>query len=190
LIQQYNGNIGFFRDSGLTVGATYNPTVIFSANNTGVSTTGTYQVSGTQIKTTNLADTTTMTAWTPTVGGDSTAGTVVYNWQTGLYDVIGRHVHIQATVYTASITGAVGNLVMAGLPFPNNGAANNWVSCSIGSYNAITFVAGYTHLTARIPPGSTVIYPVENGSNQSGQYIPMTAVGSSMALNVACDYDS
>jgi hypothetical protein len=61
--------------------------------------------------------------WTPTLGGETTNPTSSYNQQNGTYTKIGNIVTINFNLYTNSISGGSGNILVGGLPFAcsNNG---------------------------------------------------------------------
>jgi hypothetical protein len=55
--------------------------------------------------------------WTPTLGGETTNPTSSYNQQDGTYTKIGNIVTINFNLYTNSISGGSGNILVEGLPF-------------------------------------------------------------------------
>ena len=88
--------------------------------------------------------------WTPTIYGDSSAGSTSYNNQSGIYTKIGRVVTVGAVVDINSATGS-GYLRIGGFPFA--GASNN-ISNTVpmisnlnwggGSFIAIDFPSNQT----------------------------------------------
>ena len=82
--------------------------------------------------------------WTPTITGDSTAGTASYTTQTGAYTKIGRQVTVSCRVAWNSANGT-GVMQISGLPFTTTSITNHVaqilpLSMAVGD---ITYVAGY-----------------------------------------------
>ena len=65
----------------------------------------------------NLLDDYEEGTWTPTIEGNSTAGTATYSVQKGVYTKIGDTVHINVYIGWNSGTGTGAQLLIKGLPF-------------------------------------------------------------------------
>jgi len=69
--------------------------------------------------------------FTPTISGQTTPGVGVYTIQNGFYTKIGNRVMFQMWIAWTAHTGT-GSLLITGLPFTSNAAANNYSSVSFG----------------------------------------------------------
>jgi len=68
-------------------------------------------------------------SWTPTISGDSTAGTGTYTFQQGAYTKVGRLVTVQAKLGWSAHTG-IGNMLITNLPFSTFGTNGGWPASS------------------------------------------------------------
>lgn len=98
--------------------------------------------------------------WTPTLIGDSTAGTQTYNTQVGRYVRIGSLVVARFYVRLFTIGTAAGNTLIGGLPFTAQNNANDY-SASVIAYWAALGTA-YVTLTAYVVPNAN--YAIVRGA--------------------------
>ena len=107
--------------------------------------------------------------FTPTIIGQTTAGTGTYTIQTGTYTKVGSLVFFQVELSWTAHTGT-GNMRVAGLPFPANNTANAFSAITVGFMNNVTQTANNV-ATAYLPPGTTEVvlaqYPVGGGAASS-----------------------
>ena len=79
--------------------------------------------------------------WTPTISGDSTAGTGTYTFQQGVYTKVGRLVTVQAKLGWSAHTGT-GNMLITNLPFSTFGTSGSSYACgSVGYFTGLTVPA-------------------------------------------------
>jgi hypothetical protein len=93
--------------------------------------------------------------WTPTVIGQTTAGTVTYATRQGYYTKIGNQVTIQLYVVWNSGTGGAGALRVSGLPFTS--AANTTNSFVGAVMSAITTVPTNATVYANVTTNSSEV---------------------------------
>ena len=91
--------------------------------------------------------------WTPTISGDSTAGTQTYTWQYGAYTRIGRQVTCTASVRIATTSGMAGSLVIGGLPFTSRSGDRIAGSVHLAIWGNLT--AGQVYIAGYVSPAST-----------------------------------
>ena len=80
--------------------------------------------------------------WTPSVQGTGTAGTATYSSRNGKYVKIGTVVHLWFNVDNYSLAGAVGTLIITGMPFTPDGANPVYTPGTVKTYN-IDFNGNY-----------------------------------------------
>jgi hypothetical protein len=95
--------------------------------------------------------------WTPTVFGQTTAGTGTYTYQVGNYVKVGQMVCASALIVLTNHTGT-GNLALGGLPFSalSNGNLNRF-GAAIGGLNNLTLSASNI-ATAKGVAGDAFLY--------------------------------
>jgi hypothetical protein len=128
--------------------------------------------------------------WTPTFGGNTTAGTATYAIQSARYTKIGRVVIAHFDVQTTSgLTGSVGVLQVKGLPFPayNNGAGTLEIgSCSCG------YFAGYTGgaytLSGYIDSGASAINITYGNNGTATAYGDCTKIANGTRIQGTITY--
>lgn len=118
--------------------------------------------------------------FTPTVVGNTTAGTATYSAQTGKYTKVGRLVTFNLRVTYTGGTGA-GFLRIAGLPFATGDVANYSVyaeniSLTAGNYPVVASASGVTSIGIdQLPTGggaaNSVAYDAAGDIWISGSYI-------------------
>jgi hypothetical protein len=118
--------IGFFSSPSLTVGNTFTPTQIAALNGSGFNLkSGSYQVNGTQIVTSNLADVSSApTAFTPTLSFSTTTAGIVYTFPSGFWFRQGKFIWVQMTMGVSSLGTSSGNASLCGLPYASYSGTN------------------------------------------------------------------
>lgn len=120
------------------------------------------------------------TSWTPTLVGQSTAGTTTYSSQLGSYVRIGSLVWLWGNITITAATGT-GNAVIGGLPITASGASNNYLGSCFLSGTGWAWPAGSTMLTPAIIPAAGTSMLIEgSGSSTANQPLQMT----NAALNI------
>lgn len=109
------------------------------------------------------------TSFTPTLTGQSTAGTTTYSSQTGVYSRIGNIVVVQLDIQISAATGT-GNVVIGGLPFTVNGA--NFIGAAYLS--GYTMPVGTTSALIDANTGATTAVILCYGSAISGAFLQMS----------------
>jgi hypothetical protein len=105
-------------------------------------------------------------SWTPTIVGNTTAGTGTYTFQGGRYTKIGNRVFVEAYISWSAHTGT-GDMKIGGLPFSITSLAFYTSGC-IGDVNAISITAGNTLAIVGINTSSEILFkqlPVGGGSS-------------------------
>lgn len=102
--------------------------------------------------------------WTPTMVGQSTAGTTTYTVQSGIYVKIGLIVLVNFNVKGTLGSTYAGNFLMGGLPFAQNGT--NGCDGIVFEYTGnLSYGTGYTTLFAQVGNFSSTSWnPVVTGS--------------------------
>lgn len=93
------------------------------------------------------------TAFTPTLFGNSTAGSTTYSVQLGYYMRVGSLVYVAITITISGATGT-GNALIGNLPLTSNSNISQIGSVSLTNW---TWPASTTMLVARIAPSETQI---------------------------------
>jgi hypothetical protein len=126
--------------------------------------------------------------WTPTIIGESTAGTgQTYSSQVGTYQKFGREVTAHFAITLTSLGTAAGNADIGGLPFTSSATGNVFGSCYIESY-AINSNTG-TGISGVISQSVTVVQLLSIGATSASQ-LTITNVGSTGILRGTCFYQS
>lgn len=127
--------------------------------------------------------------FTPTMGGDSNAGTQTYAVQVGNYTRIGNRVYFNLRiVLTAKDVATSGNLIIGGLPYPNNATSHTFSSFAVGNAGAIALSGLYTQLEAHIEPALSYLYLGQIGSGQSYSYLQASAFTNTTRITVTGTY--
>lgn len=130
--------------------------------------------------------------WTPTFGGNTTAGSATYSQQTGKYTKVGRLVTASFDMIASStLSGAVGVLSVLGLPFPSvsspyldggsgsNGYYSGWSGG--GVYSMLSYIDGNsTKIILTWGSGGTAtayaaLTAVQNGTRLAGTISYLTS---------------
>ena len=74
--------------------------------------------------------------FTPTIYGQTTAGTVTYTTQTGMYVKTGLQVSVNIALAWSSMSGGAGNMRIGGLPFTANGTQGGFSTAYDGTLTA------------------------------------------------------
>jgi hypothetical protein len=123
----------------------------------------------------NLLDDYEEGTWTPTVIGQTTAGTVTYATRQGYYTKIGNQVTIQLYVVWNSGTGGAGALRVSGLPFTS--AANTTNSFVGAVMSAITTVPTNATVYANVTTNSSEVQINNYVAPGSASTTPWSASG-------------
>jgi hypothetical protein len=127
--------------------------------------------------------------FTPTIGGDSVAGTQTYLVQVGRYTRIGNRVNFNLRiVLSAKDAATAGNLIIAGLPFTSNATTNNFHALSVGNAGLFTLTALYTQLEAHMEPNLNYFYLGQIGSGVAYSYLQAAAFAATSRISVSGQY--
>ena len=123
--------------------------------------------------------------WTPTLVGNSTAGTTIYTVQQGYYTRIGNMVTIWADVEGSAATGT-GTAVFGGFPFTVKNQSNYTPQGSISSTSSATWTwpAGSTMLTMTGASNTTTGFVVSSGTASTGGFLQMANAGFSFKFTL------
>jgi hypothetical protein len=124
--------------------------------------------------------------WTPTLIG-STSGSFTLNISVGSYEKIGRFIRA-SFVINSTANGAVGNVLIGGLPFTSGATSNDNGTCSIASMVGVTLTASFTQLTGEIFQSTTQVTLLEIGSGQTGQQAATAKFAAAITLAGTCLY--
>ena len=119
--------------------------------------------------------------WTPTIVGNSTAGTASYSQQTGYYTKVGNVVTVGLYVNFSSATGT-GVLNISGLPFSSNASALVTGSLMTGN---IDWPSGTTMATLYKPPNGAYFEIYCSADNSGWLQLQMDSAGEFLA---GCTY--
>ena len=110
--------------------------------------------------------------WTPTIEGDTTAGTYTYDGgNVGHYTKIGNKVFCRASLFNiATTTAGSGNLKIVGLPYQNLG------HYTVGNVYLANFNVADTsvNLSSRIEPNASYLVVAETRDNASASVVAIT----------------
>lgn len=128
--------------------------------------------------------------FTPTIAGDSTAGTQTYVVQVGRYTRIGNRVYFNIRiVLSAKDAATAGSLIVAGLPFTSNNTSSNFHAVAVSNIGFITMTALYTQITAHIEPNLTYISLGQVGSNNAFSYLQASAFAANTRIALSGHYE-
>ena len=122
--------------------------------------------------------------WTPTMEGLTTAGTPTYIYQKGDYVKVGSKVSLFFNLNVSTLGGAVGPMLVKGLPFTAIGLGE-----SIGSMQAndgIVYAADVSHYSPRLSNGSAQIE--FRGTKTTGANYDSMAVATVSYMRVQINY--
>lgn len=125
--------------------------------------------------------------WTPVISGSGTAGTPTYTVQNGTYQKIGKWVHYRLYVSTSNLGGATGNFQIS-LPTAASASGNTHSVTPVGRFDGATFDAGYSTLSALIPPTGTNLTLYESGSGVNSQPIQCSKFAATTLLMIEGKY--
>ena len=178
-----SGTMGFYINTGLTVGSTFTPNLIgyFGPAGLNVIGNGTYaalNLNGNPVITNEVAFT---AAVSGQVSGNCTAIT-----NNGIASRVGNHVTLQLT-YQATCTAMGGWLQIHGFPWVNS---NNTAAYCTLETGGMPFDTDYWPADCRLLPGWEGCIPVEIGSNVLPQYYNSGLIppGQEILLNMTCNY--
>jgi hypothetical protein len=83
---------------------------------------------------------------------------------------------VQGAVSIAKGTLGAGALRVTGLPFTSRNVSNDYQYLPVGEWTNFTLGAGYTHLTLRIPPGSTSADLIKSGTSVTSAVVNVADV--------------
>lgn len=113
--------------------------------------------------------------WTPTLFGQTIAGTSTYTQQTGYYIIVGNLVTVNFTVSVSAATGT-GNIGIGGLPFTVKNQSTYLPMGSMTINGLIPFPAGITGIVLQGFANATSMAILGYGSSVIAQYVQMTNV--------------
>lgn len=117
------------------------------------------------------------TSWTPTLIGNTTAGTTTYTTQAGLYMRLVNLVIVNFTVAITAATGT-GGLRIANLPLTINATGDAKGSCVITGF---TWGSGDTYVVLTGLPGTTTIGVQGSQSAGTGIFVQIANVTGSVS---------
>ena len=125
--------------------------------------------------------------FTPTVAGESTAGTPGYTTQSGNYVRIGNLVVCLGRIKLSSFSGPAGALQVGGLPFTikNSASMLGVNACTVNTYN---MGAGRTAMGLQVQPGSTYAYLVACGDNVATETAAATSISTTADIRFTISY--
>jgi len=109
----------------------------------------------------------TVGTFTPTVVGQTSAGTTTYTVQNGYYVRIGAFVQVQATVQASAATGT-GNVLFGGFPFTIKNQTNGFPYGSILDASSLTWPTGATSISIQGMPNTSTANAYCSGSTVAG----------------------
>lgn len=123
--------------------------------------------------------------WTPTLVGQSTAGTTTYTVQNGYYTRIGNIVFIMGVVVTSAATGT-GNILLGGLPFTIKNQTNGVPVGAILSASAagLTWPASSTSLCVQGLVNTTTANIFSSGSGGTGAAVQIANTSMNFQFNL------
>ncbi len=125
--------------------------------------------------------------WTPILTGTTTTGTYTASYSVGTFWYDGSQMRLAFDISATSVTGFVGALAIQGLPVAPNGATNQNTSCVISRSAGFTLDSGYTVIGAENVPASPAQFlMLESGGAVNTQPLPISTLGSSIALQGEC----
>jgi len=120
--------------------------------------------------------------FTPSIGGDATAGSQTYGaWRFGIYTKIGNRVAYTITLnITAKDAATSGSIVVTGLPF----AATSLIGVPVARFSLFDLSVGFTYLGADII-SNTIIRLQQCGDNVGSIALPAAGLlaGAHISLN-------
>jgi hypothetical protein len=128
--------------------------------------------------------------WTPTLIGETTAGTQTYGTRAGIYTKVGNVVTVSGTVTITAKDGAMaGNVVVGGLPFTVNNATLSVTVGPVAGQTGITYPSAQTQISCLAVGNTTYMRLIVDKSNGGGgAYITVTDIASTTAFGFTCTY--
>jgi len=125
--------------------------------------------------------------YTPTVAGETTAGTAAYTTQSGNYVRIGSLVVCLGRIKLSSFSGPAGALQVGGLPFTIKNSANmlGINACTVNTYD---MGAGRTAMGLQVQPGTTYAYLVACGDNVATEVAAATSINATADIRYTISY--
>ncbi len=118
------------------------------------------------------------TAFTPTVLGQTTAGTTTYVTQAGAYSRVGNMVFVSFSVTYTAATGT-GNLLIGNLPFTSNSTANGVYTGAVLT-SSVTWPVGTTSILIIVGPSVSTAFIYASGSAVAGGVVQLANVTASI----------
>ena len=115
--------------------------------------------------------------FTPTVKGQTTAGTATYTQQHGKYTKIGDRVIVNGYVAWDDATGS-GALLIAGLPVPSLSHQYRGIQSGSAMLQSMAFAAGSTSVTTYLPENSQELQVYISGTGQTWAQHGISTAGS------------
>jgi|14BtaG_2_1085337.scaffolds.fasta_scaffold23865_2 hypothetical protein len=116
--------------------------------------------------------------WTPAYAF-STSGSVAYGVQNGRYVKVGRLVHVNFRIYTASISSPTGDVTISGLPF-----TANHVNAGVAIGQVSAFSTNIGSLRGQVEPSSSEISLLKNDTNANANSLQGSDFDGSNIRNV------
>lgn len=149
-----------------------NGLVNFTSTNGTITVTG--SAGGAGLQNINFETTTpSLLPWTPTLFGSVTAGTSTYSTQAGTYKIVGGIVFAQFAVI-GNTTGGSGDVVIGGLPYPNNSQTNCYGTCIDTNF---TWPLGTSSIVTQIGQGQNFMRILASGSGAVFDFVQISNTG-------------
>jgi hypothetical protein len=171
-------------DGNVLVGTT---TAVASAGILQVSNGITFPATQSAVANANTLDDYEEGTWTPSLAGDSVAGTQTYTWRNASYTKIGNRVFGSCSIIiNVKDATTAGSLLITGLPFtPNSNSGIPQGAVSIAS--GLTLSSGSTYVSGYVANGTTSIVLAQCGSGTFNA-VPSTNFANGTQIQIAFNY--
>lgn len=125
--------------------------------------------------------------WTPTLAGSTTPGSPTYSYNVGNYWYDGSMMRLTFNIYATALGGAVGNLLLTGLPATANAGLNYNTSCFFSYWSGVTLTAGYTTVTGLYAGGgANQIQLLQMASSAGASFVTAAMISGGLYLQGEC----
>jgi hypothetical protein len=129
--------------------------------------------------------------WTPTIDGSTTFGTQTYSAQDGNYVRVGNLVTVWGRVTLSGTSGAVGFVIIGGLPFATGTTVGYNQPGTLGAIDNLAHVtSGAQQFGIRSRSNNTSLIMTEFGeaAGAANQSLSVSALSSTTSINFSCTY--
>ncbi len=128
------------------------------------------------------------TSYTPSLAGDSTAGSHTYSQRAGNYIRIGGFVVAWFNVALSAKDGTTAGAMYISLPLTSRNTSNLIGAGFIYAYGNVDFDAGRTHLNGYVLPNDNKMYFSQAGDNVAGANVLAAAISNSTIIRGCAIY--